>query len=159
MNALLDLYTATHGDSWHWTPQTVHWNFSGSPNPCLGEWYGIECTSSPTNGSLRVESLQLASFNLNGTVPASMGLLSALNILDLSYNHLTGDIPDGLSDLKDMNILYLDYNYLNGTIPTSLGNLIALTDIRLGTNYLAGSRSCTYITITSTARCRQRWAN
>ena len=64
---LIDLYTATSMDGW-----TVNTGWMSPSSPCT--WYGVTCSS---NGA-SVIGLSLPGNNLGGTLPPSMGDLSAL---------------------------------------------------------------------------------
>ncbi|KAL5543269.1 hypothetical protein UlMin_010979 [Ulmus minor] len=86
--------------------------------------------------NLRVVDL---SYNqLNGTIPSSLGNLSNLRVVDLSYNQLNGTIPSSLGNLSNLRVVDLSYNQLNGTIPSSLGNLSNLRVVNLSSNQLNG---------------------
>ena len=66
------------------------WDCSGStPSPSvLCVWGGVIC-----NGDSSVINIDLHNRGLDGTLPASIGGLSSLIYLSLSYNLLTGVIP------------------------------------------------------------------
>ena len=101
----------------------------------LGEWYGVT-----TNDAGRVTELFLGypGKNLAGYIPPELGNLSALKILELSYNQLTGPIPPELGKLSNLEGLGLHENGLTGPIPPELGNLSRLEGLRLGGNQLTG---------------------
>ena len=44
----------------------------------------------------------LSSALINGTLPPSLGGLTALHYLDLSYNTITGSIPSELGGLRSL---------------------------------------------------------
>ncbi|KAL6312579.1 hypothetical protein AAG906_005975 [Vitis piasezkii] len=101
----------------------------------------------------RIEVLILASNNLHGTIPSSVGILCNLKYLNLGSNNLTGGLPTFLevpencsSESPLPNLTYLslssnqmDDNNLQGRIPASLGTLQHLTEMWLGTNRLKGT--------------------
>src|SRR5690348_11781902 len=99
MSGLQSLYDSTNGSNWNWHGSTGHWNFSNNENPCLGEWQGIgcntECTNNP-NSVCYVKDLVLIGYNLSGTVPSQLSLISSLISLVLSNNQLIGRIPSQL---------------------------------------------------------------
>eukprot|EP00164_Ancoracysta_twista_P002100 GFYU01002775.1.p1 GENE.GFYU01002775.1~~GFYU01002775.1.p1 ORF type:complete len:518 (+),score=28.85 GFYU01002775.1:54-1556(+) len=74
-----------------------------------------------------------------GTIPTSLGALTSLRVLDLSYNQLTGGIPDWLGQLKSLKVLELQGNQLSGTLPDSLGQLTDMSTLDLRYNHLSGS--------------------
>lgn len=82
------LYAATNGDSWE---NQTHWLSSTS----VCSWHGVECD---VEGHVR--SLSLPSNNMQGSLEPRLGLLSALEKLDLADNVLTGTIPMELWSLS-----------------------------------------------------------
>ena len=78
--------------------------------------------------STRVTALDLDSEGLDGSIPSSLGDLSALVTLDLSDNSLTGEIPAELGLLTNLRVLRLSRNSLTGCIPLALMN-VATNDL------------------------------
>jgi Leucine-rich repeat (LRR) protein len=75
--------------------------------------------------------------SLSGSIPESIKNLSGLNHLDLSENELTGEIPSTLGNLTNMIYLFLSYNSKlePGPIPEFIQDLSNLSDLSLkGTN-------------------------
>ena len=106
-------------------------NWAG--NLALASWDGI--TSNATSG---VTELSLSTMRLTGTVPASLGNLTALEVLNLNTNMLTGTIPSALGSLTNLVQLELQMNELTGGIPSSLGSLAQLEFLLLSENRLSG---------------------
>jgi Leucine-rich repeat (LRR) protein len=123
--ALVDLYNSTNGANW---TNKTNW-LTTSP---VSAWHGVQV------GNGRVTGLTLTANKLNGTIPSSLGNLTALVFLELDQNNLTGNIPSSLGNLTSLFEFYLDENNLSGTIPSSLGNLSQLTDFNLASNLLSG---------------------
>lgn len=123
--ALVALYKNTGGDNW--TKQDS-W-LSSKP---VSEWYGITITRN------RVTSVQLDNNNLNGTIPADIGDLDALQYLYLNNNNLSGEIPARIGDMSALYRIYLNNNQLSGRIPSSVGNLTYLVHLILNDNNLQG---------------------
>jgi len=126
--ALLDLYTSTNGAGW-----THNTNWNGAPGTeCT--WFGVICDA----GQTTVQSLNLSSNHLSGSIPTSLGNLTNLVWLFLSSNQLTGSIPTELGNLTYIEGLSLSSNQLTGSIPASLGNLTKLVWLFLSSNQLTG---------------------
>ena len=125
---LMDLYNATDGPNWE---INANW---GSDRP-LDQWEGV---TTDENG--RVIYLWLQDFGLSGSIPSSLGRLTSLLALSLSYSQrLTGPIPSSLGDLVNLQVLGLQSSSLTGPIPSSLGNLTDLIALALHGNDLTGS--------------------
>jgi LRR receptor-like serine/threonine-protein kinase FLS2 len=94
-----------------------NWTAENSEKMC--SWYGIRCILHTT----RVVSIDLAfdESSLEGTLSPSLGNLSLLHTLKLSFNDLPGRIPPELGQLKALRTLGLGDNSLNSSIPFALG--------------------------------------
>ncbi len=123
--ALVDLYDATNGNWW-----SVNANWKTTIVPL---WRGVTVT----NG--RVTSLILENNNLSGTIPASIGNLTALKTLILNGNQLTGTLPSTLWDLTLLENLNLSSNQLTGNIHAEIGNFTVLQELYLNNNLFSGS--------------------
>jgi hypothetical protein len=77
--------------------------------------------------------------SVGGTVPASLGKLTGLRLLDMNRNFLSGELPPKLAGLKDMRAFLLDGNLLSGSFPPWLGSLSRLQQLRLDENKLTGT--------------------
>lgn len=125
--ALVDLYNSTDGA--HWT------NHSGWLQGPVISWYGV----SLSNG--RVFALYLDYNNLKGTMPSSLGNISAMYSFQMGGNQLTGTLPSSIGKLTNLNGFSLYDNQLTGTLPASFSNLKQLTTIFMWNNQLTGSLS------------------
>jgi len=122
--ALVDLYSGTHGD--HWI-NTGGWLLS--PNLC--SWYGISCANNS------VSWINMPSNNLSGAIPASFGNLDTLRHILLNSNHISS-LPTEIGNISHLQQLDLSDNDLT-TLPTSLGNFTGfLVDLDLSLNLLTG---------------------
>ncbi|KAI3444965.1 hypothetical protein Pfo_001630 [Paulownia fortunei] len=108
------------------------------------DWYGVTCNET-TN---YVIGLDIISDNLNGTIPSALanvkhlqnlrlhkipnlvgeipptiGKLSHLRYLVISWTNVSGPVPDFLVQLKNLAYLDLSFNRLSGSIPPSLATL------------------------------------
>ena len=91
-----------------------------------------------TIGNTNLKSLNIASAQLRGSLPASICSLENLEDIYLYHNHLTGTLPACLGNLTAMKNLFLFGNAFFGTIPASIGNMTALRQLSLYTNYFTG---------------------
>lgn len=122
--ALVDLYNSTNGTFWK---NNDNW-LSGS----VSEWFGVKVTNN------RVTGLYLINNQLDGTLPASLGNLTAISDLYLSGNKLSGTIPNNIFNIPALTFCYLNNNKLEGSIPSSIGNATALRELHLQYNKLTG---------------------
>ena len=100
----------------------------------ISEWDGVVVGGSPP----RVREIALRSGALRGQIPAELGKLTELRVLDLSINGLRGQIPADLGRLTHLRELHLGHNDLTGTIPAELGRLNSLELLDLYRNRLTG---------------------
>ncbi|XP_043710968.1 probable LRR receptor-like serine/threonine-protein kinase At1g05700 [Telopea speciosissima] len=90
-----------------------------SGDPCLPApftWDWVACNSDATP---RITALYLSGFGLSGTLPDFSSMV-ALQTIDLHNNSLTGEIPAFLGDLPNLQLLNLADNNFSGTVPMSL---------------------------------------
>ncbi|KAH1092126.1 hypothetical protein J1N35_019383 [Gossypium stocksii] len=102
-------------------------------NHCL--WPGIRCYA----GS--VVEIDLSGLGLKGGITPQIGALSKLKLLkylDLSSNRLTGELPSSLGNLTQLAVLDLSYNYLQ-SIPEDIGRLTNLVALNLSSNRFIGA--------------------
>jgi Leucine-rich repeat (LRR) protein len=129
LQALKDLYSATHGSSWVEQEGWLSLNDPTSPtDPC--DWHGITCNDDGTH----VTAIRLARNELSGHIPPSIGRFQHLTILDMSRNTLVGRLPASLFHLASLQDVDLSYNQLTGDIPRMRhGHLtrLSLSDNRL----------------------------
>ncbi len=124
--ALMALYNATDGPSW---TDNTNW-LSDAP---IGEWFGVT-----TDEYGRVVELILNDNMLSGPIPAEVGNLTHLVILNLGDNQLRGAIPPAMGNLLGLWDLSLYSNQLTGQIPPELGTLSLLVNLFLLNNQLSG---------------------
>jgi len=124
--ALIDLYNSTGGNNWL---NNTGWA-TAAP---VSTWYGI------TTRFGRVAEINLPYNRLTGNLPASLGTLQSLTILDLSDRQLTGIIPASIGNLASLRSLNLSACQFSGNIPSSLGGLSALEYLGLANDQLTGN--------------------
>ncbi|XWS22981.1 hypothetical protein CRYUN_Cryun29cG0082100 [Craigia yunnanensis] len=83
----------------------------------------------PDDPNLHFEKLKvlvIASCKLKGYIPQWLRNITALQLLDLSWNHLAGIIPPWFGSYRDLFYLDLSNNSFTGEIPKSLTELQSL---------------------------------
>ncbi|KAL9255450.1 putative leucine-rich repeat receptor-like protein [Drosera capensis] len=79
---------------------------SHDETPC--RWEGVTC--SPNGHDLVVSSLNISSMNVSGTLSSSIGCLSHLRVLDVSFNSLSGSIPWEIGNCLQLQTMFLQNN-------------------------------------------------
>ncbi|MCY3802375.1 MAG: hypothetical protein OXG46_12455 [Chloroflexi bacterium] len=100
----------------------------------IRQWDEVVVGGSP----LPVIELRLSSRSLRGQIPAELGQLTELRVLDLTENELTGRIPAEFARLTRLRQLSLGANDVTGTIPAELARLNSLERLNLHENRLTG---------------------
>lgn len=124
--ALVNFYNNAGGSGW---PRHIRWDL----NSVLPSWSGVVL-----NDDGRVSRLDLLSFNINGSLTDSIGVLDELVRIYMNKNDLSGKLPDSLFSLKKLNYLHLGTNIITGTIAPEIGNLIELKTLYLYRNRFNG---------------------
>ncbi|KAF0936037.1 hypothetical protein E2562_038344 [Oryza meyeriana var. granulata] len=83
-------------------------------------------------------ALNIARNGFIGVIPAEIGQLKALSMLDLSFNSFSGEIPQAICNLTNLEVLQLSNNNLTGTIPSELNMLHFLSAFNVSNNDLEG---------------------
>ena len=124
--ALMAIYQATDGDNWK---KSGGW---GTDRP-LARWRGVT-----VNDDGRVVKLDLRRNKLSGELPAEIGDLSALRVLNLVGNKLSGPLPAEIGRLQALTKLDLSGNRFSGPIPEEVGHIWYLERLRLNGNEFSG---------------------
>ena len=122
--ALVDIYNATNGTNW-----TNNTNWLTGP---LYTWYGVSVINH------RVAYLDLKLNNLVGTIPESIGNLTALQQLNLGVNPIYGSIPSTIGNMEILQQVWIAGTDISGPIPPEFGNLSLLNNLQLNSNQLTG---------------------
>jgi Leucine-rich repeat (LRR) protein len=160
---LMDLFDATRGETWY---NHTHWG-DNSKNICT--WHGISCLHNGTEVAAEhgiITAITLSNNHLNGTIPAVVFDLQALESLDVSKNGvdvklagmgdsgaarlkalrfddtLTSSLK-GIAKLTKLQILRATNAQLSGTIPEGMFTLQHLHTLDLGKNQFNGTLSST----------------
>ncbi len=123
---LKSFYTATQGDTW-----VDNSGWLSDCEPC--NWFGVNCDENE-----RVTSLILRGNALIGAMPADLGNLDQLVILNLSYNKIGGELPASLFSAPALRDINLTGNMISGTLPLTVGEQPLLKNLRLSYNLLEG---------------------
>ncbi|PQP92406.1 receptor-like protein 12 [Prunus yedoensis var. nudiflora] len=107
-------------------------SLGGNDFPGEGIQEFLRCLSNCPNNTI-VESLDFSSCSLEGQLPASLGMLTTLQHLNLEVT-ISGSIPKSIGNLSSLKTMYLSYNHMNGSISESLGKLSELVELDLGEN-------------------------
>lgn len=129
--ALERLYESAHGSEWQ---ARSRWLSSFS----VCKWHGIECAS----GSQQVTSVDLGGNGVRGTLPAQLGQLTALRVLNIDESRLSGTLPATLASSTQLHTILLASNpRLSGTLPAYLGTLASLSVLDVSNTRVSGSLS------------------
>ncbi len=152
---LEDFYTSTGGPNWNYTSMQkvdnkyaieylngIQWKFTKDSSnnsykidPCTpNKFQGIACNCD--NILCEITQFALVEGKLKGSIPSSLGQLTALEVLLVQDNELSSNIPKELGQLTSLFLLNLGNNLLTSSIPSTFGNLIKLTNINLSNNKL-----------------------
>ncbi|XP_057513091.1 putative receptor-like protein kinase At3g47110 [Actinidia eriantha] len=101
--------------------------------------FGGVLPNSIANFSTQLQHLVLSGNKITGNIPADIGNLVSLNVLNMFTNQLTGSIPASIGKLHKLQHVALGRNKLSGEIPSSIGNLTLLKLLWLRENNLQGN--------------------
>ena len=121
-------------------------DLSASAAPAYCYSYGVQCdlnVGSATFGS--VTGINLANEGLTGSLPDSIGYLTALVTLNLGNNLLTGNLPITLYQLNNLNAIDVSNNYL--TMSTGLKTF---SDVTLFGDFSIGGNCLTFNNVVGT---------
>ncbi|KAJ7299482.1 hypothetical protein O6H91_Y095300 [Diphasiastrum complanatum] len=113
--------------------------------------------------STKLSNLSLTNTSLTGSIPAFLGTIPSLKVLNLAYNKLGGGIPSSFSgsnlvqlqannmmgpvltgpidvvgSMTSLTELWLQVNQISSTIPAGLSNALTLQNLRINDNQFTG---------------------
>jgi Leucine-rich repeat (LRR) protein len=138
-SVLCDILAATNIQDLKGT--VTEWNCTTnnvpSVNPCSFNelWSFLDCSSD----NITVVGLNFTNSRLIGTLPTSIGDLSALAALTVVNNSMIGSLPAELGKLGLLTSLVITDTSISGRIPTQIGDISGLQYLVLDSNTLQGS--------------------
>ena len=155
--ALATLYYSTNGESWKnstgWlsAEDECNWMSTAEESICdkSGGYAKIDLQENDLNGTLPAElgilsdtvrSLNTRKNFLSGEIPSSIiSNLKDLQVLDLSSNKYSGVLVPELFEARNLTRLSLFENHISSSIPTEIGQLTKLGVLDLGSNKLTST--------------------
>jgi len=93
-----------------------------------------------------LEKVNLRNNQIGSTIPNSIGNLSLLSSVDVSYNNIRGELPGILfTNATGLEVLRVGHNSLNGTIPDL--SLTQLRELNLSFNNFTGNVTNVFIDV------------
>ncbi|MED6142935.1 hypothetical protein PIB30_002225 [Stylosanthes scabra] len=83
--------------------------------------------------------LDMQNCSFDGNIPTTFGRFQKIGILELSENKLSGEIPAFIGNLSQLFFLNLADNMFEGSIPSSIGNCQSLQHLNFSMNNLTGT--------------------
>ncbi|CAB9520421.1 serine threonine-protein kinase BRI1-like [Seminavis robusta] len=97
---------------------------------------GVVCSRNATSNPT---ALYLTNQNARGSLPAELGFITSLVVIDLDNNRIAGPIPESYQNLSNLTNFFAQGNRLNGTFPAWILGLPNIKNINFSTNYLTGT--------------------
>jgi Leucine-rich repeat (LRR) protein len=133
LSFLSDSGICTWNQVWQKSDEAMTAASSGAPFTRVG----VDCLDGNRN---QIKALLLPANNLEGQVPSEIGLLTALEDINLYGNFVSGILPDSMAALTMLHSVSLHNNTLTGKLPTWLlgTTLSLLTSLNLAHNQFTG---------------------
>lgn len=141
---LVKLYQATDSN---WTNKTG-WKWPDRATMPISSWYGVTLSNGrvtcidldgTVDSCTRCGGREIGN-NLSGYISNSIGNLSSLKYLILSFNpNLKGNIPQSIVNLTNLEYLDISTTGVGGSIPTNIGQLVNLKQLGLFSDSLVGN--------------------
>ncbi|MCL7037528.1 hypothetical protein MKW94_004007 [Papaver nudicaule] len=75
---------------------------------------------------------------LTGCIPEGVGMLTDMEVLDLSFNSFTGHLPNSMSCLEEIEVLNFAHNKFSGVLPDLVCSLKSLINLTVSFNFFSG---------------------
>ncbi|KAK2987196.1 hypothetical protein RJ640_029081 [Escallonia rubra] len=100
--------------------------------------FGGVLPGSIANLSSKLETLNLGSNKISGSIPQEIGNLNNLSLLVIQENMISGSIPESIGKLSKLEELAIMINNISRKIPPSIGNITGLSVLGAAKNMLEG---------------------
>lgn len=139
--ALATFYYSLGGESWDFSM-----NFLGPDRTCL--WFQTLRTTTgqrnnfgaSCNADGKISIILMPWNNMQGTIPAEVGLLTDLEFFAIPANrNINGVLPEQMKKLTKLEFIHVGNNALNGPVPEWIGGLTKLSSLALSDNAFQGS--------------------
>ena len=88
----------------------------------------------------KLKILNLINARLTGSIPAGFYSLSSITEVQINNNKLEGSLSENLGNLTTLQKLFVNQNEnLSGTIPSSIGNLTKMTNLNISNTSISGA--------------------
>jgi len=138
--ALYDLFNSTNGHEWS---EGFRWvrGISQGMDPCDSPEFfkGLTCSGTLLEPNRRATGLLLSYLNLNGTLPASLGLMTEMQEMYMTDNKLEGHLPTSLCNMSQLQTFDAAFNNFTGVLPNCVAALTNLVKLDLRNNHITGS--------------------
>jgi hypothetical protein len=81
----------------------------------------------------------VASAGFTGELPATIGNLVKMTILEVYSNSFEGELPATIGNAVSLELLDLEFNKFEGELPVELGSLMNLSEFYLSGNNFVGA--------------------